>query len=183
MAVWSTTHINNEGHNQESNDGDDLNTCEDELCLSIDLDGEDVQADNKNDDQRDPGCDIDVISPGPVLDDDGCGTDFGTESYGRVVPILRNASQLLLLSASEALWSWLLISSQTNTGKTYVPSYSESKSIIAVAGTELRNRTGKRQPSGHLTQALHHGEDRDTSEGVAKQDRERTSLSESTSDT
>jgi hypothetical protein len=67
--------------------------------------------------------------------------------------------------------------------KTYVPSNSKSESIIAVAGTELRNGTWERKPSGHLTQALHHGEDRDTSEAITEQDGKRARLGESTTDT
>ena len=66
---------------------------------------------------------------------------------------------------------------------TYVPSNSKSESIVAVAGTELRNGSWEGKPSGHFTQALHHGKDRDTGEGVAKQDRKRAGLCESTSDT
>ena len=44
---WSATQVNNEGQDQETNDGDDLDTSKDKLGFSINLDSEDVQADNE----------------------------------------------------------------------------------------------------------------------------------------
>lgn len=66
---------------------------------------------------------------------------------------------------------------------TYVPSHSKSKSIIDISSTELRDRTWKRKPGRHLTQTLHHSEDGNTSEGVAKQDRQRAGTSECATNT
>jgi hypothetical protein len=68
-------------------------------------------------------------------------------------------------------------------GATHIPTNSESQRIIDITGAELRDGTREREPSGHLTQALHHSKDRDTSEGISKQDRERTGTCKSTADT
>ena len=40
--IWSTTQIDDESHDQETNNRDDLNTSEDELGFSVDLDSENV---------------------------------------------------------------------------------------------------------------------------------------------
>lgn len=66
---------------------------------------------------------------------------------------------------------------------THIPSDGESKGVIGITRTELRNRSRQRQPGGHLAQALHHGVYSNTSEGIAQNDRERTSLSKRASDT
>ena len=60
---------------------------------------------------------------------------------------------------------------------------SEAKSGIRVTSAVLRKSTGKRKPSRHLSETLHHSEDRDTSDGVAKQNREGTSVGESAGNT
>lgn len=88
MVVWSTTQVNNEGHDQEANDGDDLDTRKNELGFSIDLNSEDIQADDQSNDQRDPDCNTDMVGALPVLDDDGGGRDFGTKCNCGVIPVL-----------------------------------------------------------------------------------------------
>ena len=88
VVVWSTAKINNESHDQQTNDGDDLDGSEDKFGFTVDLDGENVQADDESDDESDPDCDTDVIRTLPVLDDDGGSRDFGTESNCRIVPVL-----------------------------------------------------------------------------------------------
>ena len=47
---WSTTQVNNEGHEEEAYDGDDFDRGEDEFGLAIDGDGEDVEAYNDSKD-------------------------------------------------------------------------------------------------------------------------------------
>ena len=86
--LWSAAKINNESHDQETNDGDDLDGCEDELGFTIDLDGEDVQTDDESDDESDPRRNRDVLRALPILNDDGGGRDFDTESYCRSIPVL-----------------------------------------------------------------------------------------------
>jgi hypothetical protein len=57
------------------------------------------------------------------------------------------------------------------------------KSRVDVTSAVLRNSTRKREPSGHFTKTLHHGEDGTTSDSVTEQNRERTSLRKGTSNT
>jgi hypothetical protein len=54
---WPTTEINDEGHDEETNDGEDLDTCEDKFGLTVDGYGEDIQANNEHDDQGNPNGD------------------------------------------------------------------------------------------------------------------------------
>ena len=63
-------------------------TGEDEFGFSINLDSEDIQADDESDDECDPNCHRDVVRTMPVLDDDGSSGDFSTESDCRIVPVL-----------------------------------------------------------------------------------------------
>ena len=86
--LWSAAKINDESHDQETNDGNDLDGCEDELGFTIDLDGEDVQADDESDDESNPRRNRDVLCAWPILNDDRGGRDFGTESDCRVIPVL-----------------------------------------------------------------------------------------------
>jgi hypothetical protein len=51
VVVWTTAKINNEGQNQKSDYGDDLDAGKNELGFAIDLNGKDVQAEDQyNDD-------------------------------------------------------------------------------------------------------------------------------------
>jgi len=61
IVLWSTTEVNNECHDQQTNDGNDLYTGKNELRFTIDLNGEDIQADHDDDNDRDPYCNIDVL--------------------------------------------------------------------------------------------------------------------------
>jgi hypothetical protein len=119
-----------------------------------------------------------VVGTVPVLDDDGSSRNFGTQCDGGVIPVLFEEAKLVscayaLECYSSFVLSVLLPAARTEMverDKTYIPSNSESQGIINITGTELRDGTREGEPSGHLTQALHHGKDRDTSEGVAEQD-------------
>lgn len=51
--LWSTTEVDDKGQNQQTDDCDDLDGSEDELCLPIDGDGEDVQRNDDDNDDRD----------------------------------------------------------------------------------------------------------------------------------
>jgi hypothetical protein len=66
----STAKIDDESQEQEANNRDYLDTGKDEFCFTIDLNGEDIQADNHKDDYRDPSSNVDVSRTVPVLDDD-----------------------------------------------------------------------------------------------------------------
>ena len=85
---WVSAEIDNEGHEQETDNGDELDGCEDELGLAINGDCEDVQADDKHDDKGDPSCDVDVVGTVPELNDSRCGRDLCTECNGAGVPVV-----------------------------------------------------------------------------------------------
>jgi hypothetical protein len=88
VVVWSTTEINDESHDQETDDCDDLDTGEDEFGFTIDGNGEDVEADDEDNDDRDPYCDADVVCTWPVANNNRSGGDFGTEGDCRRIPVL-----------------------------------------------------------------------------------------------
>lgn len=71
VAGRTAAEVDDEGEQQQADDGDDLDTGEDELSLAVDRDGPDVEEDDDGDDQADPCSDVDVLRAGPVLDDDG----------------------------------------------------------------------------------------------------------------
>jgi len=70
VVCWSTAKIDDESREQQANNRDYLDTGKDEFGLTIDLNGEDIQADNHEDDYGDPGSNVDVSGAVPVLDDD-----------------------------------------------------------------------------------------------------------------
>ena len=86
--VWSAAEINDECHDQQTDDGDDLDGREDELGFTVDLDGEDVQAEDDADDEGDPRRNSDVLRAWPILNDDGGGRNFGAEGDCRGIPVL-----------------------------------------------------------------------------------------------
>jgi hypothetical protein len=88
VMLWSTTEINNECHDQETNDSKDLDTGKNELSLTINGHGEDVQADNENDNDRNPCCDIDVLCTLPISNDDRSSGYFSAESDCGSIPVL-----------------------------------------------------------------------------------------------
>ena len=83
-----STKIDDQGHEEQSDNRDDLDTGEHEFRFAVDLDGEDVEAEDDDDDDGDPCGDIDPLGAVPELDDDGSGRDFGAEGDGGLVPIL-----------------------------------------------------------------------------------------------
>lgn len=86
--VRSTTKINDECHDEQTNDSDDLYTGKYEFGLAIDCNGEEIEAKNKDDDEGDPYCNTDVLSALPVVDNDGGGGNLSTESNRGGIPIL-----------------------------------------------------------------------------------------------
>lgn len=137
--LWSTPKINDESHDQETNDSDDLDGCEDELSFTIDLDGEDVQANDESDDESDPRRNRDVLRALPILNDDGGGRDFGTESDCRSIPVLfekvksangafapRNSSSRFRSSNTHWLLSGTAAEIVRRDEKAYIPSNGES---------------------------------------------------------
>lgn len=86
--AWSTTEVDNECHDQETNNSDDLDTSKHEFGLAIDLNGEDIKADHKDDYDGNPYCNTDVLCSFPVIDNDRSGRNFGAERDGRSIPVL-----------------------------------------------------------------------------------------------
>jgi hypothetical protein len=87
-SIWSrlTTEIEDERHENQTDNRDDFDTGEDELGFSIDSHGEDVQADDNDNDDRDPCSRIDLRVP--ETNNDGGSGNFGAESDGTRVPVV-----------------------------------------------------------------------------------------------
>lgn len=83
-----STKINDEREDDQSNDGKNLDTGKAELSLSIDRDCKYIQADDEDDDQRDPSCDVDTNGSVPKLDDDRSRRDFRAQRDGGLIPII-----------------------------------------------------------------------------------------------
>lgn len=88
IVFWSTTKIDNEGHDEKTNNCNDLDTGKDEFSFTIDLDGKDIQADYEHDEDRDPDCNTDLSFGIPKSNDNGGGRNFGTKSDSRRIPVL-----------------------------------------------------------------------------------------------
>jgi hypothetical protein len=76
VVVRTSAEVNNEGHDQETDNGDDLDTGEDELGFSINGDGEDIQANDDDEDDGDPCSRTNLVVPVP--DQDSSSGKFGT---------------------------------------------------------------------------------------------------------
>jgi len=96
----STAKINNESHDQKTNNCDDLDTGKDKFGFTINGDGEDIEADDEDNNYGDPCCNTDIGCTVPVSDNNRGGRNFGTESDGRSIPVLLK-SELAKLRAME----------------------------------------------------------------------------------
>ena len=74
----SSAKIDDESKEQQTHDRKNLDTGKAELGFSIYGDGENVQADDNNDQDGDPCCDVDILGTVPVLNDNRGGGDFST---------------------------------------------------------------------------------------------------------
>lgn len=88
VMCWPSAKINNKGEDDQTHNSDNLNTGKTKLSLSVDGNCEDVQADDQDDNYRDPSRDVDANSSIPELDDDCGRRDLSAEGYGRIIPIL-----------------------------------------------------------------------------------------------
>ena len=60
--TWSTSEINDQGEEEETDDRDDLDTGEDEFGLTIDCNGEDVETKDDSNDDADPCSNLQIVS-------------------------------------------------------------------------------------------------------------------------
>lgn len=72
VVIWSAAEVNNEGHDEEPNDGQDLDTSEDEFGFSVYCHGEDIEADDNDDDDRYPDRYANALSTFPILTTNQC---------------------------------------------------------------------------------------------------------------
>lgn len=80
MMTWAASQVDDESKNQQTKNGYKFYGCKTELCFSINTNGKNVQAQDKNEDDRNPYCRIyrnsPVVSRGPVCDDCSSSTHF-----------------------------------------------------------------------------------------------------------
>jgi hypothetical protein len=87
-VFWAATKINNECHDEKTNDCNNLNTGKYELGFSVDGNCKDIETNDNDDDDRDPRGDIDISCSFPKLDDNGSSRNLGAEGDGGIVPVL-----------------------------------------------------------------------------------------------
>lgn len=66
ILIWSPAEHNHQSADEQSEDGDYLDAGEDKLCFTVDGDGKDVQAYQKDDDECDPNGGIDLVVLVPI---------------------------------------------------------------------------------------------------------------------
>ena len=84
--VRRATQIDDQRKEQQTDNRDDLDTGENELGFAVNGDGEDVEAHNHDQDDRDPRCWCDRRVP--ELNHNGRGRDFGAERQSVRVPVV-----------------------------------------------------------------------------------------------
>ena len=85
IALGAAAKVDDEGQNEQSNDGNDLDTCKDKFGFAVYTNRENVQTDDEDDDDRDPCGEIDGVIP--IFDQDRGGSDFSTERDRALVPV------------------------------------------------------------------------------------------------
>jgi len=86
--VWPTAKVEDEGEEQKANNSDDLDGGKAELGLSINGHSENVQANDDDNDDGNPGRNVDIVGSMPELDDSRSCRDFGAESDGAGIPVV-----------------------------------------------------------------------------------------------
>ena len=74
-----------QGHQNQSDDTEDLDGSKPEFCFTIDFDGEAVEGEDDDDGQGDPDGNMDGRLP--VLDDQRGGCNLGRYSDGENIPV------------------------------------------------------------------------------------------------
>ena len=107
MLMGRSTDIDDQRKDEQTNNCDDLDGCENELSLSVDSDGKDVQAKHQDDDNGDPCGHVDVHCTVPVLDDSRGGRDFSAECQSRGIPVVPADSEThrIVDVTSAELWN------------------------------------------------------------------------------
>ncbi len=93
IVIGSTTEPDDDTSDEKTNNGDDLDGGENELGFTVDGDGKDVQADDEDEDERNPDSWVVLSFCVPELDQKSGGGDFSTESNGAVVPVVPSDSE------------------------------------------------------------------------------------------
>lgn len=83
-----STKINDKSEDDQSDNSKNLDTGKAELSLSVDRDCEYVQADDQDDDKRDPSGDVDTNGSVPELDNDRSRRDFRAQRDGGLIPVV-----------------------------------------------------------------------------------------------
>ena len=87
--LGSSAEIDDDGKDKQANYSDKLDAGEDELGFTVDRDGEDVEANDNDDDEGDPCGHIGAGGALPELYDDGRGGDLGADRDSGKVPTLQ----------------------------------------------------------------------------------------------
>lgn len=87
VTTGASTEVDDERGDDENNDGNHLDEAEPELGLSIVLDTESVNTDDKNKENRDPDGGVDGLVGIPVLNDDRRGRNLGGDGDTIRIPI------------------------------------------------------------------------------------------------
>ena len=86
VMVGSTTKHDDKTRNEQTEKSDDLDRSKDKLSLAIDTYCKDVEADDEDNDERNPDGGVVFLILIPERHQDSSGRDFGTESDGALVP-------------------------------------------------------------------------------------------------
>jgi hypothetical protein len=87
LVLGPAAEVEDEGHDQQADDGQDLDGGEDELRLAVYPDREDVEADDEDDDDCDPEGD-EVVVFAPVRYHQAGGRYLGAQRDGARVPVV-----------------------------------------------------------------------------------------------
>lgn len=105
--VRSTAQIDDESKDQETNNGNDLDTGKDKLGFTIDRYCEDIQTEDENNDDRYPCRDVNIRSTRPEANDGGGSRNFSAEGDCGRVPIVPadSKTQSVIAISRAILWN------------------------------------------------------------------------------
>lgn len=100
IMVWRTAEHDDKRGNEQTQNGNYLDTSEDELSFSIDTYGEDIQGDDDDDNDSNPNGRVDFLLSIPEREEDGSSRYFSTESDGTLIPVVPSNRLELLANAT-----------------------------------------------------------------------------------
>lgn len=176
-AARSTTAVQDDAQDDVAHNGNDLDDGEEELGFTVALDSEQIDGDDQDQEDGDPGVVVDAAIA-PVLDSDGGSDDFQRQDneplHGITIRAVSMIVPLLPLLLSHTIVDWKKQKGCANS----LPTHRKAPRGVDEACRVGREGSGYGEEHGHFSQGVNGGVHHDADEGESNNQRRRPSCCE-----